>query len=302
MYNPQLETFICVADMGSFAKAAQALYISPTAVIKQVNLLEDRLGVKLLERTHRGIRLTEAGAVFYPDAKQIISLSQDALARVQSVQKGRQRIRIGTSVLTARPILKAVLDTGQEKCPGLKVQLVPFENTPESSNGILSALGENVDIVIAMCELSELRKYAVQPLSFEPLCVGVSTDHPLAQKERLSIADLQELKLLIFQRGFNSAVDTLRNDLERSSYRIRLMNIPFMDLRIFNHCADSMDGMIAIEKWDSIHPGVKIMPVDWSYTVPYGLLYSYRAPEPVIRFVREMAGSFKELVRSGGHV
>ncbi len=51
MYNPQLETFIRVADAGSFNKAAEEAYITPTAVIKQINLLEAELDVKLFERT-----------------------------------------------------------------------------------------------------------------------------------------------------------------------------------------------------------------------------------------------------------
>ena len=54
MYNLQLETFIVVADMGSFNKAAEALYITPPAVTKQMNLLEKDLGLTLFVRTHRG--------------------------------------------------------------------------------------------------------------------------------------------------------------------------------------------------------------------------------------------------------
>lgn len=61
MYNPQLETFIRVADAGSFNKAAEELFISPPAVIKQINLLEAQLGLTLFVRTHRGLKLTEAG-------------------------------------------------------------------------------------------------------------------------------------------------------------------------------------------------------------------------------------------------
>lgn len=55
MYNPQLETFLRVADAGSFNKVSKEFFITPTAVIKQINLLEDSLGVKLFDRTHRGI-------------------------------------------------------------------------------------------------------------------------------------------------------------------------------------------------------------------------------------------------------
>ena len=72
MYNLQLETFIVVADMGSFNKAAEALYITPPAVIKQINLLEKDLGLKLFNRTHRGLALTEAGKSLYRASKYSI--------------------------------------------------------------------------------------------------------------------------------------------------------------------------------------------------------------------------------------
>ena len=67
MYNPQLDTFICVVEAGSFSKAAEELYISAPAVIKQINSLENSLNLQLFERTHRGLIITEAGKSLYPD-------------------------------------------------------------------------------------------------------------------------------------------------------------------------------------------------------------------------------------------
>jgi len=52
IYTPQLETFIRVADVGSFTKAAESTYITTTAVIKQINILESNLRVQLFKRTH----------------------------------------------------------------------------------------------------------------------------------------------------------------------------------------------------------------------------------------------------------
>ena len=75
MYNPQLETFIKAADAGSFNKAVEELYITPTAVIKQINLLEESLGIKVFDRTHRGLILTKAGRSMYQDAKYIVQCS-----------------------------------------------------------------------------------------------------------------------------------------------------------------------------------------------------------------------------------
>lgn len=69
-----METFIRAADAGSFSKAAEGAFITPTAVIKQINLLEASLGVKLFERTHRGLVLTSAGRSLYQDAKYILAV------------------------------------------------------------------------------------------------------------------------------------------------------------------------------------------------------------------------------------
>lgn len=55
MYNHQLDTFVKVAELGSFGKAAEALYISVPAAIQQINLLEDRCGFKVFVRSHHGV-------------------------------------------------------------------------------------------------------------------------------------------------------------------------------------------------------------------------------------------------------
>ena len=81
MYNRQLDTFIRVADMGSFGTAAESLYISPPAVIQQLNILENHFGFKLFERSSRGVKLTLPGRSVYEDAKAIIHLSEESLKK-----------------------------------------------------------------------------------------------------------------------------------------------------------------------------------------------------------------------------
>lgn len=83
MYNPQLDTFICVGEAGSFSKAADKLYISPPAVIKQINSLENNLGVQLFARTHRGLVVTAAGESLYQDAKYMVNYSKYEITPVE---------------------------------------------------------------------------------------------------------------------------------------------------------------------------------------------------------------------------
>ena len=127
MYNPQLDTFLRVAEAGSFNRAAEELFVSTTAVIKQINLLERDLDVKLFVRTHRGLALTEAGKSLYGDAKHIIQYSREAVVRAKNaMQKDDNVIRIGTSPMTPGQFLLELWPRIQERCPDVKFQLVPF--------------------------------------------------------------------------------------------------------------------------------------------------------------------------------
>lgn len=101
MYNPQLDTFICVVEAGSFSKAAEELYISAPAVIKQINSLENSLNLQLFERTHRGLIITEAGKSLYQDAKYLIQYSKESLIRAQEAMNHNEEIiRVGISPMT----------------------------------------------------------------------------------------------------------------------------------------------------------------------------------------------------------
>ena len=132
MYNPQLETFLCVVESGSFSKASEKLYISPPAVIKQINLLEGSLGLTLFERTHRGLILTKAGKSLYQDTKYIIQYCRDSVIRAKNaMQEDGNIIRIGTSPMTPAQLLTQLWSKMQVYCPDMKFQIVPFENTPE---------------------------------------------------------------------------------------------------------------------------------------------------------------------------
>ena len=80
MYNHLLDTFIAVADCGSFTRAAGKLFISPTAVMKQMNALEAQLDLQLFFRSGKSFVLTPAGKYLYEMWHEMISsLEQEVL-------------------------------------------------------------------------------------------------------------------------------------------------------------------------------------------------------------------------------
>lgn len=116
--------------------------------IKQINLLEENLDLQLFVRTHRGLQLTEAGKSLAQDAKYIIQYCKDSVTRAKNVmKKSEDIIRIGTSSMTPAQVLVDLWPKLQEECPGVKFQLVPFDNTPENAREILANLGQNIDVI-----------------------------------------------------------------------------------------------------------------------------------------------------------
>ena len=280
MYNPQLETFIKVADAGSFNKAAEQSFITPTAVIKQINLLEAGLGVALFDRTHRGLTLTKAGKSLYRDSKYIIQYCRDSVVRAKNaMQQDEQIIRIGTSPMTPAQVLLALWPKIHEHYPNMKFQLVPFENTPENAKEILANLGQNIDIVAGIFDetLLDLRKCKGFELMRNPICCAVSINHPLAEKDKLKVTDLYGENLMLIHRGWSHYVDKLRDDLWMNHPQIKIIDFEFYNVSVFNQSENSNDILMAIDSWQSVHPLLKIIPVEWDYSIPYGLLHS---PEP----------------------
>ena len=280
MYNPQLETFIKVADAGSFNKAAEQSFITPTAVIKQINLLEENLGIALFDRTHRGLTLTKAGKSLYRDSKYIIQYCRDSVVRAKNaMQQDEHIIRIGTSPMTPAQVLLALWPKIHEHYPNMKFQLVPFENTPENAKEILANLGQNIDIVAGIFDetLLDLRKCKGFELMRNPICCAVSINHPLAEKDKLKVTDLYGENLMLIHRGWSHYVDKLRDDLWMNHPQIKIIDFDFYNVSVFNQCENSNDVLMAIDSWQSVHPLLKIIPVEWDYSIPYGLLHS---PEP----------------------
>ena len=139
MYNPQLDTFICVVEAGSFSKAAEELYISAPAVIKQINSLENSLDLQLFERTHRGLIITEAGKSLYQDAKYLIQYSKESLIRAQEAMNHNEEIiRVGISPMTPPEVFVELWPKIQKIYPEMKFKLITFENTPENAREILA--------------------------------------------------------------------------------------------------------------------------------------------------------------------
>lgn len=288
MYNPQLDTFICVVEAGSFSKAAEELYISAPAVIKQINSLENSLNLQLFERTHRGLIITEAGKSLYQDAKYLIQYSKESLIRAQEAMNHNEEIiRVGISPMTPPEVFVELWPKIQKIYPEMKFKLITFENTPENAREILANMGKNIDVIAGIFDetMLELRGCDGTEISREPFCVAVSIHHRLAKKEKITLDDLAGENLMLMRRGWSYYGDMLRDDMMKNHPKINIVDFNLYNVEAFNRCENNNEVLLAFKSWESVHPLIRIIPVEWDYTMPFGILHSKKPSIKVKRLI-----------------
>lgn len=287
MFDGRLETFVKVAECGSFTKAAEDLYITPTAVMKQINALEKELSAMLFERTNHGLRLTKAGESFLQDARYILDYISRAAEKVRGIQEGENRssIRIGTSVMTPAKFILDVWSQIQNSMPTLKIELIPFENNPVNSVEILRNLGQHIDIVAGLYDdgfLRERRCLAAHMYD-KRILLAVPMSHALSAESLITPEKLKNRKVLFIRRRWNKYVDNLRDKLE--SKGVKTEDFEMFNISAYNRAVADNLPIITVEGWEDVHPLLKLIPADWEDSIPFGVFYSPAPSKLVKKFI-----------------
>lgn len=286
MYNHQLDTFFKTAELGSFSKAAEALYISTTAVIKQLNILEDRCGFKLFERSSHGVRLTPAGRSLYEDAKTIVRFSEDALNKARLLTEiSEYTVRVGTSLLYKCRLLPELWSEISEKFPEMKIEILPMPERREGSDS-LSMLGIKYDMWEGIFGTNSWRgRCQFLELSRTPICCAVAKNHRLANSEKLTMRDLNGEYLVMPIEGVSFELDEFRDEVRRSIPTVHIIDSTYYGVDTFTLCEVNPYILITQPVYSDIHTNLTTIPLETNYTMPYGLIYANEPTPAVKRFI-----------------
>ena len=303
MLNPNLKTFLCVADCGSFNRAAEKLFLSPPSVMKQINALEKHLELKLLERTSQGIRLTAAGQVLYRRTRLLEEEAAKALSEARrESERAETTFCIGSSLLNpCKPFMDLWYRVNQ-RFPGYKLHIVPFEDDHQGILSEISALGKKFDFLVGVCNSRQwLDRCNFYQLGTYQHCCAVARDHPLARRERLTMEDLYGQTLMMVKKGDSNVVDRIREEVSRHP-QIKIEDTPqFYDMEVFNRCTRTGNVMVTLECWRDVHPALVTRPVAWDHPIPYGLLYAKEPPTDILEFL-EAVGQLEPSAGAAGRI
>jgi DNA-binding transcriptional LysR family regulator len=182
-----------VARRGSFSAAADALYLSQSAVSQQVATLEKEVGLPLLERTSDGPKLTDAGATLVGHADAAIARLEEAeqeVAAIAGLEGGE--LRIASFPTASAVLLTEALAEFKTTHPGVRLSVTEAE--PEQSLPMLHAAEVDLALTFDYTTLpaAEERDVERELLLSESMYVALPRDHPLAAADRVRLADLAE--------------------------------------------------------------------------------------------------------------
>ncbi|MDM0044449.1 LysR family transcriptional regulator [Variovorax dokdonensis] len=191
-----LRCFLAVADEGHFGRAAAKLAMTQPPLSVAIRQLEDTVGVRLIDRSSRGVQITAAGEALVPQARALLAAAAEAVLTARHVGQGaRGRLRVGFvgSLLFAG--LPQWLALFQEAHPGIEVALVELNSQEQ-----LDAMGRgelDVGFVLARRVPSVLQAVTVHEA---PFVACLPAGHPAASSKRLSLERLRDDPFVLFSR------------------------------------------------------------------------------------------------------
>ncbi len=194
-----LRYFVAVAEAENVTRAAAKLRVAQPAVSRQIRDLEDELGVALLERTAKTVRLTEPGRLFLAEARLVLQRVEEAVATVRAAADGTAgELHVGYAPSLTVEILPRALRRFQSEFPKVRVSLHDF-STEEMLTGLRDGRLQ-VALMVAPAN-DQLHGLRFHELARYPMCVAVAPTHPLARKHSVTLAKIATEPLIAYSRN-----------------------------------------------------------------------------------------------------
>lgn len=207
----QLKYFIAITEHPTFLDAAESLHMSQSALSKQIMKLEKELGILLLDRSHRNAKLTEAGTIFYQEAKALIRQYDQMLSRMRSYKDAsRQEIHVGTLPILNQYQLTPLFKKFTELNPGIHITIAEIEEQ-ELLNGLNTGL---YDVIIARANMVNSRQYTAYPLREDELMAILPDSHRLAGRTSLKLSDIANEDFILmnpYTSIYHLCIDNLKS-------------------------------------------------------------------------------------------
>ena len=215
-----LESFCRVADLKSFSKAADDLFLTQPTVSGHILSLEQSLSLRLFDRASREVRLTKSGEVFQEYASKILSLRKDLLNALSEFSQGiRGELSLGASTIPGEYLLPRLIGDFKKEHPSFLISL----KIADTKEVIQYVLQDHVEFGIIGAKLSHPSLHYEKYEEDEIIVVGPS-DHPLTRKKRVNVDELLKEPWIIREEGSGTRI-AVEKALRRKGKSLKQFNV-----------------------------------------------------------------------------
>jgi DNA-binding transcriptional LysR family regulator len=287
----QLRYFVAVAEELNFTRAAERLHIAQPPLSAAIRQLEEQLGVGLLERTTREVKLTAAGRLLLDRGRALLAEADEVFAAVRAVEKAPVgRLAIGVAPTARFGLAPELFAACAAAAPG--IMLYPREDT----TGVLlrELRAGRLDLVIGFCAPPDDALTRVR-LRDEPAVLHVRDDHPLAGRDAVALAELAGETLVVAggpeSPGYTATIVEL---CRGAGFEPTTIPDPYPDLGL-QAVRDGLGVVIYVRTaFAPALPGSAFVPIAGGATLPFDLLRRPGAPSAALRAVLDVAGGLAQ--------
>lgn len=193
----QLAYFEVIAEESHFGRAGQRLSVAQPALTRQIQQLERELGVQLFDRSHRRIRLTEAGQALLGEARELLAKAEqakDAARRAAHGETGRITVAfVGSATYSPLPL---ILRSFREKFPRVHLLLDEMDSAAQGA----ALMDRRVDAGFLRTPLND-PELVSETLLREPIVVALPQGHPLSRRPAVKLKELAGEPFVLFHRS-----------------------------------------------------------------------------------------------------
>ena len=292
-----LRYFVAVAEMLNFTRAAAKLHLAQPSLTRQIQNLEDEIGVRLLNRSKSQVALTEEGRSFLDDARRVLALAAESVQSVQRLSRGETgQLNIAYSSNFNFELLPETLGAFRQAFPHIALNL--FDMTPAEQFRALEV--RKIDLgFVGLRPPAAIRGLQWQSIARHKTVVILPVKHALARKRRVNLAELKTMFFVgMSERTHPGFRDWLCETCQREGFTPRILQDAELEPALMTFVAEGLGVSLAREHIKKLaHPGVALRPlappVKTDYCIAWNRDNDSRALHQYIEIVKGMAANVR---------
>ena len=256
-----LRYFVGVAQELNFTRASKILRVAQPALSRQIRQLEEEVGVTLLDRNRRGVRLTEAGRAFLTEARALLDHSEQAIRVAQGTGRGRGgQLNIGYVWGLFHSLVPSAIEHFRREFPDAAVNLFDLTATQQAEALVQGRLDAGFIGFAQEADAAGLTRRKVGACSFVAALPG---NHRAARKSRVALATLAEdFFFVISEQNYPGASRFVLEACERAGFRPKILQAAERGHTILGLVAGNCGVALLPEPLRALpHPGVVFRPL-----------------------------------------